>query len=59
MDDLLLKEAVYTAIGRSPSDLENYIDFNQWLEGTLLAECAGTDSACARSRFHECARPGY
>lgn len=46
MDDLLLKEAVYTAIGRSPSDLEKYIDFNQWLEGTLAAECAGTDSAC-------------
>ncbi|TKA55315.1 hypothetical protein B0A53_02239 [Rhodotorula sp. CCFEE 5036] len=45
MDDLLLKEAVYTAIGRSPSDLEKYIDFNQWLEGTLSAECAGTDSA--------------
>lgn len=49
MDDLLLKEAVYTAIGRSPSDLEGYIDFNQWLEGTLTAECAGTDSACVRS----------
>jgi hypothetical protein len=49
MDDLLLKEAVYTAIGRSPSDLEKYIDFNQWLEGTLSAECAGTDSACVPS----------
>ncbi|GAA5991993.1 hypothetical protein JCM10908_000686 [Rhodotorula pacifica] len=45
MDDLLLKEAVYTAIGRSPSDLEGYIDFTQWLEGTLTAECVGTDSA--------------
>ncbi|GAA5866359.1 hypothetical protein JCM3774_006631 [Rhodotorula dairenensis] len=45
MDDLLLKEAVYTAIGRSPSDLEGYIDFNHWLESTLTAECAGTDSA--------------
>lgn len=59
MDDLLLKEAVYTAIGRSPSDLEQYIDFNQWLEGTLSAECAGTDSACVLSRLYECASPGY
>ncbi|BGP52842.1 hypothetical protein JCM8202v2_000399 [Rhodotorula sphaerocarpa] len=45
MDDLLLKEAVYTAVGRSPSDLEGYVDFTRWLEGTLAAECAGTDSA--------------
>ncbi|POY71320.1 hypothetical protein BMF94_5632 [Rhodotorula taiwanensis] len=44
MNDLLLKEAVYTAIGRSPSDLEQYIDFTSWLNGTLAPECAGTDS---------------
>jgi hypothetical protein len=46
MDDLLLKEAVYTAIGRSPSDLEASIDFPSWLENTLVPECAGTDSKC-------------
>ncbi|BGP12651.1 hypothetical protein JCM10213v2_000568 [Rhodosporidiobolus nylandii] len=44
LDGLLLKEAVYTAVGRSPSDLESAIDFTQWLNGTLAAECTGTDS---------------
>ncbi|GAA5826975.1 hypothetical protein JCM11251_002187 [Rhodosporidiobolus azoricus] len=45
MDGLLLKEAVYTAVGRSPGDLESAIDFQQWLAGTLTQECFGTDSA--------------
>ncbi|GAA5889895.1 hypothetical protein JCM5296_003642 [Sporobolomyces johnsonii] len=44
MEGLLLKEAVYTAVGRSPSDLETAINFQGWLEGTLVAECYGTDS---------------
>ncbi|GAA5857039.1 hypothetical protein JCM8547_007927 [Rhodosporidiobolus lusitaniae] len=44
MDELLLKEAVYTAVGRSPSDLEKAIPFAAWLEGTLVPECIGTDS---------------
>ncbi|CEQ38881.1 SPOSA6832_00361, partial [Sporobolomyces salmonicolor] len=44
MEGLLLKEAVYTAVGRSPSDLESAINFQGWLEGTLVAECYGTDS---------------
>ncbi|GAA5972295.1 hypothetical protein JCM11641_002396 [Rhodosporidiobolus odoratus] len=44
MEGLLLKEAVYTAIGRSPSDLAEAINFPQWLEQTLAVECAGTDS---------------
>ncbi|KAJ8297055.1 Importin-11 [Rhodotorula toruloides] len=43
MDELLLKEAVYTAVGRSPSELEPYIPFEDWLRNTLAAECAGTD----------------
>ncbi|GAA6004411.1 hypothetical protein JCM10207_000715 [Rhodosporidiobolus poonsookiae] len=43
MEGLLLKEAVYTAVGRSPSDLEGSIVFEQWLNGTLKAECEGTD----------------
>lgn len=47
MEGLLLKEGVYCAIGRSPSDLEAAIDFNSWLEGTLIPEAAGTDSKCA------------
>lgn len=47
MEGLLLKEAVYTAVGRSPSDLDASINFQQWLEGTLVAECAGTDSKYA------------
>jgi hypothetical protein len=46
MEGLLLKEAVYTAVGRSPSDLEGSINFQEWLEGTLVPECAGTDSEC-------------
>ncbi|GAA5891120.1 hypothetical protein JCM6882_006430 [Rhodosporidiobolus microsporus] len=45
MNGLLLKEAVYTAVGRSPSDLESAVDFQQWLAGTLTQECQGTDSA--------------
>ncbi|BGP21505.1 hypothetical protein JCM10295v2_000380 [Rhodotorula toruloides] len=45
MDELLLKEAVYTAVGRSPSELEPYIPFEDWLRNTLAAECAGTDPA--------------
>ncbi|GAA6061030.1 hypothetical protein JCM10212_004604 [Sporobolomyces blumeae] len=44
MEDLLLKESVYTAVGRSPSDLATSIDFNAWLNGTLVAESAGTDA---------------
>ncbi|GAA6036573.1 hypothetical protein JCM8097_001232 [Rhodosporidiobolus ruineniae] len=44
MEGLLLKEAVYTAVGRSPSDLESAINFTEWLENTLAPECAGTDS---------------
>ncbi|GJN91530.1 hypothetical protein Rhopal_004553-T1 [Rhodotorula paludigena] len=44
MDELLLKEAVYTAVGRSPSDLEGSVNFKEWLEGTLAPECGGTDS---------------
>ncbi|BGP28678.1 hypothetical protein JCM10296v2_000414 [Rhodotorula toruloides] len=43
MDELLLKEAVYTAVGRSPSEFEPYIPFEDWLRNTLAAECAGTD----------------
>lgn len=52
MDELLLKEAVYTAVGRSPSDLEGSINFKEWLEGTLAPECGGTDSKCVSA---ECA----
>lgn len=52
MEGLLLKEAVYTAVGRSPSDLEGSIVFEQWLNGTLKAECEGTDVKCVVSRLH-------
>ncbi|GAA5932542.1 hypothetical protein JCM3775_005950 [Rhodotorula graminis] len=45
MAGLLLKEAVYTAIGRSPSDLQASINFKDWLENVLAPECAGEDSA--------------
>ncbi|TNY19776.1 armadillo-type protein [Rhodotorula diobovata] len=45
MAGLLLKEAVYTAVGRSPSDLEASINFKDWLENVLAPECAGEDSA--------------
>ncbi|BGP36629.1 hypothetical protein JCM10449v2_000530 [Rhodotorula kratochvilovae] len=45
MAGLILKEAVYTAVGRSPSDLEGSIDFKHWLENVLAPECAGEDSA--------------
>lgn len=48
MAGLLLKEAVYTAIGRSPSDLEASINFKDWLENVLAPECAGEDSACVQ-----------
>lgn len=44
MDGLLLKEGVYCAFGRSPSDLQGSIDFDGWLEHTLVQEAAGTDS---------------
>lgn len=43
VEDLLLKEGVYCAFGRSPSDLEHSISFDAWLDETLLAEASGTD----------------
>lgn len=48
MEGLLLKEGVYCAFGRSPSDLESAVNFEQWLESTLIPEAAGTDSACVQ-----------
>ncbi|GAA6047821.1 hypothetical protein JCM3770_004659 [Rhodotorula araucariae] len=45
MAGLILKEAVYTAVGRSPSDLEASINFKEWLENVLAPECAGEDVA--------------
>ncbi|ORY75687.1 armadillo-type protein [Leucosporidium creatinivorum] len=44
MEGLLLKEGVYCAFGRSPSDLEAAINFDNWLDNTLIPEAAGTDS---------------
>lgn len=46
MEGLLLKEGVYCAFGRSPGDLEGAIDFDSWLEQTLIIEATGTDSKC-------------
>lgn len=51
MEGLLLKEGVYCAFGRSPGDLEGAIDFDSWLEQTLIVEATGTDSKCAFSLF--------
>jgi hypothetical protein len=44
MEGLLLKEGIYCAFGRSPSDLEGSIDFDKWLDQTLVVEAAGIDS---------------
>lgn len=44
MAGLLLKEGIYCAFGRSPSDLGASISFDQWLVEDLIPEAAGTDS---------------
>ncbi|GAA6025975.1 hypothetical protein JCM11491_006406 [Sporobolomyces phaffii] len=43
IDGLLLKEAVYTAVGKSAQDLTQSLDFDEWLKGTLVREVAGQD----------------
>ncbi|SCV68568.1 BQ2448_689 [Microbotryum intermedium] len=39
---LLLKEGVYCALGHSPADLKESIDFEHWLTTTLIPEARGT-----------------
>ena len=43
MTGLLLKEAVYTAIGKSATDLTESLNFEDWLRQTLMPEVGGTD----------------
>ncbi|GAA5831223.1 hypothetical protein JCM3766R1_002972 [Sporobolomyces carnicolor] len=43
MNGLLLKEAVYTAIGKSATDLTESLNFEDWLRQTLMPEVGGTD----------------
>lgn len=43
LQGLLLKEAVYTAFSRCPSELAPSINFNQWLETTLIPEASSQD----------------
>ncbi|GAA5896429.1 karyopherin KAP120 [Sporobolomyces salmoneus] len=43
MNGLLLKEAVYTAIGKSATDLTESLNFQEWLNQGLVPEVAGTD----------------
>lgn len=42
---ILLKEAVYTALGQSSTELSKVIPFRQWLESSLLPEAQGTDKS--------------
>ncbi|KAK4055221.1 hypothetical protein OIV83_000501 [Microbotryomycetes sp. JL201] len=44
MQGLLLKEAVYFAVGQDPNFLPHGLDFGAWLDGSLVPEAAGTDS---------------
>ncbi|GAA5940300.1 karyopherin KAP120 [Sporobolomyces koalae] len=44
MNGLLLKEAVYTAIGKSAASLAESINFEEWLNQGLVSEVAGTDT---------------
>ncbi|GAA5950880.1 hypothetical protein JCM3765_004618 [Sporobolomyces pararoseus] len=45
LDGLLLKEAVYTAIGKSCTDLNGILDFESWLNQSLLPEALGTQES--------------
>ncbi|KAJ6545112.1 armadillo-type protein [Mycena vulgaris] len=41
--DVIQKEALYCAIGRCATKLNNMIPFDQWLQTTLVAEASSTD----------------
>ncbi|KAJ6598916.1 armadillo-type protein [Mycena vulgaris] len=41
--DVIQKEALYCAIGRCATKLNNMIPFDQWLQTTLVAEALSTD----------------
>lgn len=44
MQDLLLKESVYTGIGKSLGELGEIIDFETWLRNSLIPEALSTDT---------------
>ncbi|KAK4057588.1 hypothetical protein OIO90_001233 [Microbotryomycetes sp. JL221] len=44
MENLLIKEGIYYAIGQNSNFLPSSIDFDSWLENTLIPEATGTDS---------------
>ena len=44
MEDLLLKESVYTGIGKSLGELGEIIDFETWLRNSLIPEALSTDT---------------
>lgn len=43
LDGLLMKEGVYCAFGGSPGYLEQAVDFDSWLNTSLIPEAMGTD----------------
>lgn len=42
-DQVLAKEAAYSAVGRSPSQLSTYVNFDQWLDGELMKEALDSE----------------
>lgn len=44
LTEIVQKEAVYCAVGRCAGQLQNHVDFNQWLQSKLIPEARETNS---------------
>lgn len=43
LDEILLKEAVYTAFGQSSQQLSKLVPFGDWLDRHLIPDATSTD----------------